>query len=524
MATALMLAKRGWTDISIIEKTPSADFFDPRVAFVYQIDRRGQYFLDAHGLTEKLAAVSVDTREFTLTKMPAEGERKEMTLPIIDNTRPTAYWLPRSVFQQLLYSEVEAKYSAQVKVFYSATCDSIERVQGGSGIEVRVSLDGKETGDKVFRPRLLVGADGLKSMVRQQLRSWDEEATGGSTGQDASDSKGLGRFDMRKQPSGSSGLRYKVLTMAPSFRLGYDNDEERARSDKAYAIVSKFTDAKRAIRVGILPWGPPGGDREEAPRGGNFITVPGHPMWDLKSLEEIKAFLAENFPQTPVAEGVSDSELSRFAQSEGGRFPDPQYCPGLQWVVGSSQGGAGAGEGSPSATEGLESAGGVALMGDAIHAFPPDLGQGVNSALEDVVVLERALESCGDCVETALPAYEQARAADSKALVRLCQIGYPWQYRQPATMQSRLWTANFFLRTFFLNKVFPKIFGEQVFMMIQTGYDKKYSEILANATQTTRRICYTAAAIALAVIFRRRVDVGVRSVVAGVASLASRAF
>lgn len=60
---------------------------------------------------------------------------------------------------------MEAKYSAQVKVFYSATCDSIERVQGGSGIEVRVSLDGKETGDKVFRPRLLVGADGLKSMV-----------------------------------------------------------------------------------------------------------------------------------------------------------------------------------------------------------------------------------------------------------------------------------------------------------------------------------------------------------------------
>lgn len=54
--------------------------------------------------------------------------------------------------------------------------------------------------------------------------------------------------------------------------------------------MSKFTDAKRAIRVGILPWGPPGGDREEAPRGGNFITVPGHPMWDLKTLEEVSGF------------------------------------------------------------------------------------------------------------------------------------------------------------------------------------------------------------------------------------------
>lgn len=36
------------------------------------------------------------------------------------------------------------------------------------------------------------------SKVRQRLRSWDEEATGGGTGQGASDSKGLGRFDMRK--------------------------------------------------------------------------------------------------------------------------------------------------------------------------------------------------------------------------------------------------------------------------------------------------------------------------------------
>lgn len=34
LATALMLAKRGWRDISVIERTPSADYFDPRVAFV----------------------------------------------------------------------------------------------------------------------------------------------------------------------------------------------------------------------------------------------------------------------------------------------------------------------------------------------------------------------------------------------------------------------------------------------------------------------------------------------------------
>ena len=34
LATALMLAKRGWRDISVIERTPSADFFDKELAFV----------------------------------------------------------------------------------------------------------------------------------------------------------------------------------------------------------------------------------------------------------------------------------------------------------------------------------------------------------------------------------------------------------------------------------------------------------------------------------------------------------
>lgn len=67
--------------------------------------------------------------------------------------------------------QVEAKYPGQIKVFYSATCDSIEQLPGGAGIEVRASLRAGGGGDKgegekkVFRPRLLVGADGLNSMV-----------------------------------------------------------------------------------------------------------------------------------------------------------------------------------------------------------------------------------------------------------------------------------------------------------------------------------------------------------------------
>lgn len=78
---------------------------------------------------------------------------------------------------------MEAKYPGQIKVFYSATCDSIDQLPGGGGIEVRASLfgggaGGKGEGDKkVFRPRLLVGADGVNSMV-SGLEPRDEGTNG----------------------------------------------------------------------------------------------------------------------------------------------------------------------------------------------------------------------------------------------------------------------------------------------------------------------------------------------------------
>lgn len=69
------------------------------------------------------------------------------------------------VSQWIYYTQVKAKYPAQIKVFYSATCKSIEQVPGQYGIEVRASLHGEGREETAFYPRLLVGADGLKSTV-----------------------------------------------------------------------------------------------------------------------------------------------------------------------------------------------------------------------------------------------------------------------------------------------------------------------------------------------------------------------
>ena len=105
LGAALMLAKRGWTDITVLEKRPSADYYEPDKSFSYQIDGRGQKLTDLLELTPKLANLSVPSTEFYLTLIKKDGTRKTTKLPIADANRKTAYWLPRASFVQLLYHE-----------------------------------------------------------------------------------------------------------------------------------------------------------------------------------------------------------------------------------------------------------------------------------------------------------------------------------------------------------------------------------------------------------------------------------
>jgi 2-polyprenyl-6-methoxyphenol hydroxylase-like FAD-dependent oxidoreductase len=60
----------------------------------------------------------------------------------------------------------------------------------------------------------------------------------------------------------------------------------------------------------------------------------------------------------------------------------------------------------------------VVLLGDAAHPTTPNLGQGACLAIEDAVVLARALSQSGEC-ETALTYYHHARAARTARITRL---------------------------------------------------------------------------------------------------------
>ncbi len=443
LGTALMLAKRGWKDITVIEKRPSADYYEPDKSFSYQIDGRGQKLTDLLELTAKLADLSVPNTDFYFTLIQKDGTRQTTKLPIADSKRKTAYWLPRASFVQLLYQEIHQHWQDSIQVLFQTKC--VEIKQNQERLEILTQSQAQE--QLTLIPTLIVGCDGLNSIVRQTLHQMEG---------------GAHSFEMQQFPSPSSGLKYKVLTLPPQFPLS-EQEGDLAESTMAYAIRSTFKGRKKAISLGLLPLKNP-----YQPRTANIITYPDHLIWQLETKAEVEQFLKQAFPQLPLEKIISPEEIARFTSSDGGIFPIPQYCSGLYHI-----------SGKPEDNQGTA----VILLGDAAHCFPPDIGQGVNSALEDVYLFQEILAATQDNLSQALPRYESSRQPDIKALIRLVQISYPWQYNQDP-FQKRLWSLNFFLRLL-LNRLFPFLFFPHSFLLIQ-NHELSYSEILAKSNRTTQ--------------------------------------
>ncbi|CAE7218604.1 bna4 [Symbiodinium microadriaticum] len=140
--------------------------------------------------------------------------------------------------------------------------------------------------------------------------------------------------------------------------------------------------------------------------------------------------------------------------------------------------------------------GAAVLIGDSLHSLPPDIGQGVNSALEDVTVLARCLDSAGKgATRTAARAYEDARMPDVRALIDIVQVAAPFQYSQ-APWRGRLWNISFLTR-FLLNKLVPKFFDLPLFLLIQQS-ERSYSEIWRLGRRGARRATLVLGGTALA--------------------------
>lgn len=453
LATALMLAKSGWTNITVLEKRPSADFYEPDKSFLYLIDGRGQKCTDFLGLSDRLAELGLANTDVNFTVIQVDGSQNTSKMPIPGGRdRKKAYWLPRSTFVNLLYQEIEQNWRDRIKVLFDTVCIEIDKIIADNGNSEKLKVIAKNNTESdenilTFEADLILGCDGINSTVRKTLSKWDESA-------------GSKRFEMRHFPSPSSGLKYKVLTLPPQPPINRDGSE-RAIPSTAYAIRGASRGRDGSISLGLLPRKNP-----DEPRTANVITYPDRNIWKLRDGKQVFDFLETAFPQLAIDKIFSAEEVARFAESQGGQFPDPQYCPGLYFLL----------------SENEKNTAGAVLLGDAIHCFPPDIGQGVNAALEDVCVLHQALSESENDLSRALPLYESLRATDTAALIRIAQVGFPWQYNQNRFRKS-LWRVNVIFRVL-LNRLLPQIFDSPAILMI-SNYNMSYDEIWRKAQKTT---------------------------------------
>ena len=222
----------------------------------------------------------------------------------------------------------------------------------------------------------------------------------------------------------------------------------------------------------------------DAKRTANIICVPQHKIWSLKTFEEVKQFLVNSFPQVDFSAFVDDEELRRFADAQPGVFPQPQYVPSMMWVlptpvVGENEKKTDSGsDGSKGVETGAGTVQGVVLAGDSAHAFPPDLGQGVNSGLSDVYALYTSLRDhppTDNNLTKALTVYEQQRVPEAMAICKLMQFGAPYQYNQ-APIKAKFFTLNLLFRII-LNKMLPFLFSPPAVLMVVSQPELTYAQV-----------------------------------------------
>jgi kynurenine 3-monooxygenase len=468
LSSALVLARRHGYHVTVLEAAERTDVFDPTKAYPFLIRERGQkltkLFPDLQQrLEDNGIAVEGPTRMVSVPADPNEildVEPKPITIFVPQGRN---FWIRRHEFIRILLDTVAAEEN--ITVMNGVECESVSPLED---CRIRVSVidrmaidsDGTIGGKKsVFETSLVIACDGMKSKVRQSLATSPTTFSGWKN----SNPKG---FQIKAWKSPASGLQFKTLQINADAKVPVGDGrmyEIPFGVQTFHSIRSIHKSPTKQVSLGLLP------SRAAPTRTLNVIRYDNHEIWQIKDGNKLREWFAEAFPRFDFSSNsslVEQAEFDRFAQVQGLYLPPCQYSPEL-YVA------------SPSG----DSA--VLLAGDAVHCFPPDLGEGVNSGLEDVVALDRALGE-NDRIGDVARVYSQERGPESKALVRMVRFGAPFQYGQfggIVTVKRFLWTFNFFGRML-LNKATFGLTPRPVFVEVSDA-KKKYSTVMRRGDTLT---------------------------------------
>lgn len=335
-------------------------------------------------------------------------------------------------------------------------------------MDVSVRDDDPNGGSEVrtFRTRLILACDGRNSTILKTLRRKDDNSV---------NVRSKAGFALNERYSPAVGLKIRSLIVRNNIafeKFGMDNGSFRGYLTSV-AFEKKGRGRLRRFSIGIFPTV----EADIQHMGGVLgvmVRVPDHMLWNMTSVEEGYAFFEENFPHLDIRKIVTADAMKAYVESRSRKFPTIARPESIAAYVGSEE----------------RADGGVIILGDAAHSFPPDTGQGVNSGFDDLMALTHVLDNAQQTasVTDIVSEFERMHDPDVWALMRIAQVTSPYQYGQ-VIWRMVLALVNIDWRSRFA-KALPGRFYPSLTQMMQTSLP--YREILRRADLTTRRLCFVA--------------------------------
>lgn len=447
-----LLHKHG-VSTTVLERIPDTYQFDLSRTYSFGLNTRGQTAVaQVPGLSSYLDQVKASPRPYKTAIISLEGETKKYEMAeLFPGVKPGLLFM-RPRFVEACQSFVKDKCpSADFR--YNARVTAIDFASSGN-MTVSYAVDDEIA---TINTRLILACDGANSTVREVLR---EACANSSAAQFIQSSNG---FTTVQKKGAATGLMAGSIVLSTSIFEGISNAPEaldiywvtvRGRVLSLMILPLRETDLERC--GGVL---------------GYFTAYPDATIWNLRDTEHAYEYLQENFPQLDVRKVFSEDSLARFTRSRRLIHPPVTKLPSLVARVGTGDSG---------------NEGGVFVLGDAAHHMPPDLGQGLNSSLEDVKELIYALTQLSEdsSVHKCLTAYEAHRIDDVKGL---CEIA-SFTVRVPGVL-SRLQIVRRYVDSLSRVKMaawFPSLFYPSISAMFAKGWP--YGLIYRRHRQTTLRL------------------------------------
>lgn len=331
---------------------------DPRVVpfsksrtFPIALNQRGMNAINQiSGLLTALKACSVEIKR-TISHQ-ANGKQQ-----VISRKKPSI-GVNRNQLTIVLLEQLIKKFDdSRLKIHFNCECKQVDFTNKQAQFQDK---------DKSFNVEydLLIGADGVNSIVREQMLSIEALT-----------------YEQTIYPN-----QYK------SIFLSFCNED----------YVNKF---QGKFQVGELhTWRIEDGTtilllcQPDAITGVIYFPSKKNQVANLSSTQELMQFLTLEFPQ--VAPLMSKEEALEFISRPVSSVKTIR-CSSYHY--GDS----------------------VLIIGDAAHAISPSLGQGCNAALEDTLILNELLDEYGDNFAQVLEQFSLRRKDDAYAVAEMSEFGFP---------------------------------------------------------------------------------------------------